>query len=68
MRHLPQGSGTSKTCCNCGHIHSKLGANKVFKCPNCNLEILRDANGAIGIFLRYFSKRVNLSFKLEVKG
>ena len=56
---------TSKTCCNCGHIHEKLGNNSEFICPNCNLEILRDANGAIGIFLRYFTKRVKLNLLEE---
>jgi putative transposase len=26
---------TSKTCGKCGHVHTKLGGNKVFKCPEC---------------------------------
>jgi putative transposase len=43
---------TSKTCIKCGHIHSKLGGSKVFKCPNCNHKINRDFNGALGILLR----------------
>jgi putative transposase len=43
---------TSKTCGNCGHIHKKLGGSKVFKCPNCQTNILRDVNGARNIMLR----------------
>jgi len=43
---------TSKTCTKCGHIHSKLGGSKAFKCPNCGYEIPRDFNGALGIFLK----------------
>jgi len=43
---------TSKTCTRCGHIHTKLGGAKVFKCPNCQHEINRDFNGALGILLR----------------
>ena len=45
-------SYTSKTCSVCGHIHQKLGGNKVFKCPNCDIIIGRDVNGARGIFIR----------------
>jgi putative transposase len=43
---------TSKTCVRCGHVHTKLGGSKVFKCPSCNHEINRDFNGALGILLR----------------
>jgi putative transposase len=43
---------TSKTCTKCGHIHVKLGSSKIFKCLNCNHEINRDFNGALGILLR----------------
>lgn len=43
---------TSKTCTKCGHIHAKLGGNKVFKCPECGHEINRDFNGALGILLK----------------
>jgi putative transposase len=42
---------TSKTCSKCGHVHQKLGSNKVFKCPHCNHLLDRDLNGAINIFL-----------------
>ncbi|WP_293114293.1 transposase [Moorena sp. SIO4G3] len=43
---------TSKTCTRCGHIHPKLGGNKLFKCPECGHEINRDFNGALGILLK----------------
>lgn len=43
---------TSKTCGNCGSIHTKLGSNKVFKCPTCNFIADRDINGARNILLR----------------
>ncbi len=45
-------SYTSKTCGACGHIHQKLGGNKVFKCPHCGTQISRDVNGARNILLR----------------
>lgn len=45
-------SYTSKTCGNCGHVHHKLGGNKVFKCPHCGIQISRDVNGARNILLR----------------
>jgi putative transposase len=40
---------TSKTCSKCGHVHSKLGSNKIFTCPNCNHSLNRDLNGSINI-------------------
>lgn len=43
---------TSKTCTKCGHVHHKLGSNKMFKCPSCGYTIPRDFNGALGIFLK----------------
>ncbi|GAA6619532.1 RNA-guided endonuclease InsQ/TnpB family protein [Scytonema sp. NUACC26] len=43
---------TSKTCTRCGHVHHKLGGNKMFKCPHCGSEIKRDFQGAFGIFLK----------------
>ena len=43
---------TSKTCGKCGHIHTKLGGNKVFKCPECGYVAFRDANGAFNIMLK----------------
>ena len=46
---------TSKTCGNCGSIHHKLGGNKTFHCPTCNITIDRDANGARNILLKFLS-------------
>ena len=43
---------TSKTCTHCGHIHKALGGAKVFKCPECGIEVSRDINGARNIMLR----------------
>jgi putative transposase len=45
-------SYTSKTCTNCGHIHSSLGGSKVFNCKACGIRIKRDVNGARNIMLR----------------
>jgi putative transposase len=45
-------SYTSKTCTNCGHIHTKLGGSKLFNCPSCGIRIKRDVNGARNIMLR----------------
>ena len=46
---------TSKTCGQCGHLHDKLGPSKVFKCPQCHMEMDRDMNGARNILLRYLT-------------
>jgi len=43
---------TSKTCGKCGHVHARLGGNKIFKCPECGYIAGRDANGAFGIMLK----------------
>lgn len=43
---------TSKTCVRCGHVHSKLGGSKIFKCPECGHTLPRDFNGAFGIMLK----------------
>lgn len=43
---------TSKTCTRCGHVHTKLGGAKKFKCPECGHELDRDMNGAFGIMLK----------------
>ncbi|NEP00020.1 MAG: transposase [Symploca sp. SIO2E9] len=45
-------SYTSKTCPTCGHIHSKLGGSKQFKCPQCGYTAHRDWNGARNIMIR----------------
>jgi putative transposase len=46
---------TSKCCGQCGHIHRGLGGNSVFHCPQCDVVLSRDANGARGILLRFLS-------------
>lgn len=43
---------TSKTCSKCGNIHTKLGGNKTFKCPECGHILDRDFNGAFNILLK----------------
>ena len=43
---------TSKTCTRCGHLHQKLGGNRMFKCPRCAFVTGRDVNGARNILLR----------------
>ena len=43
---------TTKTCGRCGHLNHEIGNKKVFKCPSCNLEILRDHNAGRNILLR----------------
>jgi putative transposase len=43
---------TSKTCTNCGHLHTRLGGNKRFRCPSCGWAQDRDLNGARNIFLK----------------
>jgi len=45
-------SYTSKTCGNCGILHSKLGGNKKFNCPTCKVNLDRDLNGARNILLK----------------
>jgi putative transposase len=46
---------TSKCCSSCGAIHTRLGGAAVFRCPGCGVALLRDANGARGILLRFLS-------------
>ena len=55
---------TSKTCTKCGRIHTKLGGNKVFKCPECGHEINRDFNGALGI-LRSALRDTSVTFSSD---
>jgi putative transposase len=50
---------TSKTCGRCGFLHYKLGSNKIFKCPQCRIEIDRDVNAARNILLRYLTLHCN---------
>eukprot|EP00741_Cyanophora_paradoxa_P005602 tig00000912_g5430.t1 len=53
--HIVREDYTSKTCGCCGHIHSKLRGNKVFRCPACRAIMDRDFNGARNIMLRVAS-------------
>ena len=46
---------TSKTCGSCGFLHHKLGGNKTFTCPSCQVVRDRDDNGARNIWLRYLT-------------
>jgi putative transposase len=39
---------SSQLCSNCGH-RQKIGLSRVYKCPNCGLEIDRDLNAAINL-------------------
>jgi IS605 OrfB family transposase len=41
---------TSKKCHNCQNIHKELGANKVYKCEKCKIEIDRDINASINMY------------------
>lgn len=54
---------TSKTCSKCGHIHTKLGGSKKFKCPVCNHTLDRDLNGAFNILLKAL-RDTSTSFEL----
>jgi putative transposase len=47
---------TSKTCGQCGTLHTKLGGSKIFKCPSCKIQLDRDINGARNIFLLHRTK------------
>ena len=41
---------TSKTCSGCGAVNKeKLAEYRIFRCPNCGLEMDRDLNAAINI-------------------
>jgi len=46
---------TSKTCTRCGSLNNNLGMSEIFICPECNLKIDRDVNGARNIYLKAFS-------------
>lgn len=49
-------SFTSKTCTHCGQLHPNLGKNKTYKCPSCEVELDRDANGARNILLKFLTE------------
>jgi len=53
---------TSKTCTHCGHVHSKLGGSKVFRCPECGFTLPRDWNGEFGIFLKALRDTASITF------
>jgi putative transposase len=41
---------TSKTCSSCGYINKELELkNRVYKCPQCNMELDRDYNASLNI-------------------
>ena len=41
---------SSKTCSGCGHVREKLRLDeRVYKCPECGLEIDRDFNAALNL-------------------
>ena len=46
-------SYTSKTCGRCGHIRSSF-TGKHFVCPQCNLHLDRDVNGARNIYIKNY--------------
>ena len=46
---------TSKTCGACGFVNYELGSKKVFRCPECKVELDRDVNGARNVLLRYLT-------------
>jgi putative transposase len=59
---------TSKTCGNCGFMHDKLGASKLFQFPQCQFTLHRDINGARNILIRYLTLHPNserLSSRVE---
>lgn len=47
-------SFTSKTCGSCGYLHQSLGGNKTYRCPNCEIVIDRDINGARNILIKNY--------------
>ncbi|MBW4576301.1 MAG: transposase [Aphanothece sp. CMT-3BRIN-NPC111] len=53
---------TSKTCTKCGHVHTKLGGAKTFKCPECGHTLPRDFNGAFGVMLKALWDTTSVTF------
>lgn len=43
---------TSKVCTRCLFVNKDLGSNEVYNCPNCELSIARDVNGARNILIK----------------
>ena len=59
---------TSKTCDECGHIHTKLGGNKVFKCPECGNIADRDVHAAKNILRRYLTRELLITIPRVPRG
>ena len=45
-------SYTTQTCSKCGFLHKKIGSNKEFICPSCEIKIDRDVNSAKNILMK----------------
>jgi len=50
-----------------GMLHKKLGGNKTFKCPHCNIVMGRDVNGARNVLLRYASGLGHIDARVRVE-
>ena len=48
-------SYTSKTCGSCGKLNKTLGGSRKYICPNCNMHLDRDINGARNILIKTMS-------------
>ena len=46
--YAEEGYPSSQICSNCGYIQN-IGRAKIYRCPNCGLEIDRDVNAAINL-------------------
>ena len=47
---------TSKMCHNCKNIHKDLGSKKTYICENCKIEIDRDINSGINMYIKGLSQ------------
>jgi len=43
---------TSKMCHHCKNIHKDLGSKKIYKCEKCKIEIDRDVNSGINMYIK----------------
>ena len=43
---------TSKICSKCGEVNWNLKGEKIYKCPECKMEMDRDVNGCRNIYIR----------------
>ena len=50
---------TSKTCHSCQNINKDLGSKKIYKCSKCCIEIDRDINASINIYIKGPDEFVN---------